>query len=229
MDMETRILIVDDEEVMCDMVSDFLEQFGYGTDIADSVRPALELMKSRDYDIVLTDKNMPDVDGTMQGGMEILRFAKTNLPDTAVIMMTGYATIETAIEAMKLGAFDYIVKPFSVRGLKERIDRALEYRSFINPESTLHIYKSLHDSILNLLEERRGLSEEGLHETLRAVDEKIDHFFRAQKEWERVILLQREALATIAGCAEALRESINEKDSALPLVERICEESGKRL
>jgi DNA-binding response OmpR family regulator len=227
--MDTRILIVDDEEVMCDMVSDFLEQFGHRSDMAGSVKPALKLMESRDYDIVLTDKNMPDADGTMGGGMEILRFAKTNLPDTAVLMMTGYATIETAIEAMKLGAFDYIVKPFSVRDLKERIDRALEYRSFINPASTLHIYKSLHDSILNLVEDRRCLSAEGLHETLRAVDEKIDHFFKAQKEWERAIILQREALATIAGCAEVLRESIPETDATFPLVERICLESGKRL
>ena len=59
--MDTRILIVDDEEVMCDMVSDFLERFGHRSDTAGSVKPALKLMESRDYDIVLTDKNMPGI------------------------------------------------------------------------------------------------------------------------------------------------------------------------
>lgn len=227
--MEVKILLADDEEDVRNTVAEYLEQFGYSIDRAESVEPALELMESTEYEIVIADKNMPDKDGTEEGGMNLLRYAKKHFPTTEVLMMTGYASIETAIEAMKLGAFDYIVKPFSFNDLKKKIDRILELKSFINPENTIQIYKNLHDEILNLLENKDKITDDELRRLLNSLDGKIDNFFKAQKNWERVILVQREALANIAGYAEQLREGTPQTDPSYSLAEKICKESSKRL
>lgn len=227
--MEVKILLADDDEDVSNTVARYLEQFGYSIDRAESVEPALELMESTEYEIVIMDKNMPDKDGTEEGGMNLLRYAKRHFPTTVVLMMTGYASIETAIEAMKLGAFDYIVKPLSFNDLKKKIDRILEFKSFINPENTIQIYKNLHDEILNLLENKDKITDDELHKLLNSLDAKIDNFFKAQKNWERVILVQREALANIAGYVEQLRECTPQTDPSYSLIEKICKESSKRL
>lgn len=227
--MESRILVVDDDDAVRNMVAVSLERFGYSIDMADSVNRVMELMESVEYDIIIMDKNMPDTYGNKEGGMHLLRCAKMHLPATQVIMITGYATIETAIEAMKLGAFDYITKPFSSKELKEKIDRILEYKSFINPDNTIQMYKALHDEILNLFKNRNSHTDDELHELLRSINTKIDHFFRAQKEWERIILTQREALGNIAVLAEQLKEDISQTEPSFNLFEKICEESNRRI
>ena len=104
--MDVKILLADDEEDVRNTVAEYLEQFGYSIDRAESVEPALELMESTEYEIVIADKNMPDKDGTEEGGMNLLRYAKRHFPTTEVLMMTGHASIETSIAAMKLGSFD---------------------------------------------------------------------------------------------------------------------------
>jgi len=228
--IEAKILIVDDEEDVCKSIGEYLEQFGHCIDRAHSVEAALELMDFTDYEIVIADKNMPDKDGVIEeGGISLLRYAKKRSPATEILMMTGYATIETAIEAMRLGAFDYLVKPFSIADLKTKIDRILEYKSFIDPENTIQIYKGLHEEILNLLERKDIPTDDERHNVLKSLDAKIDHFFRAQKNWERIIIIQKEALAKIAGYAEKLREDTPQKDPNYDLVEKICEESSKRI
>ena len=128
--MSARILVADDEESILDLLSRFLEKQGYQVDVANSVDTALALLRENRYDVVLTDKNMPDLSGRTEGGMEIVRFVREQMPESEVIMITGYATIETAVEAMKLGAFDYIMKPIPLNELKEKIERILEYRRY---------------------------------------------------------------------------------------------------
>ena len=227
--MQAKILVVDDEEMICDLVARNLAPYDYKIDIAHSVKDAIDLLQTTDYDIVIADKNMPDSDDDKEGGMNLLRYAKRNLPATEVIMMTGYATIETAVEAMKLGAFDYLAKPFAISDLKDKIDRIMEYRNFINSENTLQIYKTLHKELLSLLQNRDNLPDDDLHDLLKAVGKRIDHLFGAQKEWERIIHIQSEGLQNIAEHAEKLKELIPETNSAYPLVEKICEESKKRI
>lgn len=228
--MEVKILVVDDEDDVRNMIAAALEKFGYSSDMADSVKIATELMESTEYDIIITDKNMPDdIDGSQEGGMNILKYAKKHMPTAEVLIMTGYATIETAIEAMKLGAFDYLTKPFLINELKEKIDRILEYKSVINPENTIPIYKTLHNEVLNLLENKHDLTDDERHQLLKSLDTKIDHFFRAQKEWEKVVLIQREALAKIGAYVEQLKEHITPTDPSYGFVEKICKESNRRL
>ncbi|MBW1842358.1 MAG: response regulator [Deltaproteobacteria bacterium] len=226
--MEIKILVVDDEDTVRDLIAEYLRRTGYTIDVADGVNSAKELINTTKYDIIITDKNMPGLDGNDEGGMDLLLYARKQQPTAEIIMMTGYSTIETAIEAMRIGAFDYIMKPFPHEALKELIDRVMEYKSFINPE-TIHNYKTLHNEILSLIENKDSLTDDELHNMLKTLDKKIDRFFKAQKERERIIIRQKEALGKIAGFAEQLKDAVTEADNSYVLVGKICEETNKRI
>lgn len=227
--MDVKILVVDDDEDSRNLIANVLHEFGYDVNSAGDLNNAIKLLKDIKYEIVITDKNMPGNNDNTEGGMDLLRFIKNESPETEVIMVTGYATIETAIEAMKLGAFDYIHKPFSVKELKSKIKRLLEYKSFINPNNTINIYRTIHNEILNLIEIRESINDDELHPILTSLDKKIDHFFNAQKKWERVIIEQRQALGIIASYTEQLKESIPPTNPSYGLLEKIGKEANKRL
>ena len=103
-----KVLAVDDEQVVCESIRRVLTAEGYEVATSTSSRAALDLLKRESYDLLLLDIKMPEMDG-----IEMLRAARDVSPDTEVLIVTGYATIETAVEAIKLGAFDYLEKPVS--------------------------------------------------------------------------------------------------------------------
>src|SRR4030042_1645906 len=103
-----KILVIDDEMIVCESCKRILEEDGYEVETALSAKDAFAKMRENPFDIVITDLKMPEIDG-----MEVLRIIHKDYPDTIVIMITGFSTVETAVEAMKLGAFDYIPKPFT--------------------------------------------------------------------------------------------------------------------
>src|SRR3970282_295824 len=103
---KARILVVDDEKSMRDLLSITLEKDAYDVLTAAGGEPAIEALHRESVDAVITDLRMPKVDG-----LQVLRVAKEISPDTAVIVITAVASTETAVEAMKLGAYDYITKP----------------------------------------------------------------------------------------------------------------------
>ena len=121
-----RILVVDDEMIVCESCKRILEEEGYEVDTALSGKEALEKMKENPYDIVITDLKMPEIDG-----MEVLRTFRREYPDAIVIMITGFSTVETAVEAMKLGAFDYIPKPFTPDEVSIIVKKAIEKKSLL--------------------------------------------------------------------------------------------------
>jgi len=227
--MESRILVVDDEKEILDTLSDFMEGLEYRADFADTVEGALALMHKNNYDVFLFDKNMPDKENNKEGGMTLLRFAKENLPGTKVIMMTGYATVESAVSAMKMGAFDYITKPISLRDVKQKIDRILDYKRFINSENTLRTYKILHNQILNLLVNLDDIPEEQVEKTLRTLGARIDQVFGLQRDYETIIEMQADALEKIEVYVEHLREAIPRDNPYHALIEKIEEEANKRI
>jgi len=102
-----RILVVDDELIVRDSLKEWLKEEGFTVDVAESGPEALDQLNKKAYHLMLTDIKMPGMDG-----VEVLKKAKENFPDLTVVMMTAYATVETAVEAMKIGALDYLVKPF---------------------------------------------------------------------------------------------------------------------
>ena len=117
--MET-VLIVDDEKNYLVVLGAFLSGEGYETLTADSAQRALEIVETTDLDLVLTDMKMPTMDG-----IELLKRIKQKVPDLPVVMMTAYGTVEKAVEAMQLGAFNFILKPFQNETLKQVIHKAV--------------------------------------------------------------------------------------------------------
>ncbi|HYV18030.1 MAG TPA: sigma-54 dependent transcriptional regulator [Verrucomicrobiae bacterium] len=118
-----RILIVDDEAGMRDMLSILLRKEGYGVAVADRAEKAIEMASKGEFDLVMSDISMPG-----KSGIEVLRQTKAASPDTPVILVTAYASTESAVEALKLGAYDYLIKPFDVEELKNVVRNALEKR-----------------------------------------------------------------------------------------------------
>jgi two-component system response regulator PilR (NtrC family) len=117
------ILIVDDERSMREFLAIFLRRAGHRVEAAAGGADGLSALKSREFDVVITDLRMPGV-----GGLEILAEAKKLHPETQVIVVTAFATTETAIAAMKAGAYDYLTKPFKVDEVGLVVERALERR-----------------------------------------------------------------------------------------------------
>ena len=117
--MKTRILLVDDEEQFVQALSERLTLRGYDVTTSLSGEDALEKLKHYNYEVVILDVAMPGLDG-----VATLREIKKFKPLTEVIMLTGHATVETAIEGMKLGAADYLVKPCDTEELMAKINKA---------------------------------------------------------------------------------------------------------
>lgn len=120
------ILIVDDDEITCNLLEEVLSKEGYVVDKALNGREAIDKGENKPYDVVLTDIRMIDVDG-----MEVLRAYRQKSPDSIIIMMTAFGSIETAIRAIKEGAYDYVSKPFKLDEIKLTIRRALEQKRLL--------------------------------------------------------------------------------------------------
>ena len=121
-----RILVVDDEMIVCESCQRILDEEGYEVEVTLSGKEAFEKMKEDPFDIVITDLKMPGIDG-----MEVLKKFHKEYPNTIIIMITGFGTVETAVEAMKLGAFDYIPKPFTPDEVSVVVKKALENRRLL--------------------------------------------------------------------------------------------------
>ncbi len=121
-----RILIVDDEVKLGRLLVEMLEGHGYEVARVRSGKEALDRLRAEPFDLVITDLRMPDVDG-----MQVLRGARALHPGTDVILMTAYATTPNAVEAMKDGAADYLIKPFAMDELRLRVARVLDKRRVV--------------------------------------------------------------------------------------------------
>jgi two-component system, NtrC family, response regulator PilR len=118
---KARILVVDDERSMQEFLEIFFHREGFEVVTAGDCKSAMLAIESDDFDVVISDVQMPD-----QSGLDLLRAVKQVAPETVVIMITAFATTETAIAAMKEGAYDYVTKPFKVDELRLAVEKALE-------------------------------------------------------------------------------------------------------
>jgi len=118
--MGKRVLIVDDEPSLREVLGILLKKEGYTVDSCDGGVSALQALQRSTYDMVITDLRMPEVNG-----IEVLRSAKSTHPDTAVLVITAYGAADSAVEAMKLGALDYLTKPFQVDEVRRIVKNAL--------------------------------------------------------------------------------------------------------
>ena len=131
---QASILIVDDEELIRENLRLDLSELGYAVDTAENGSRALALLE-KEYDLVVTDLIMDEVDG-----IELLRQAKAKRPDQAVFILTGYGELESAIEALRLGADDYLLKPYNHDELILRVAKSMADR---NLRQTVQLYESL--------------------------------------------------------------------------------------
>jgi len=120
----TKIFIVDDELVMRKSLSGWLERDGYEVDTAESGEEALEKLKETRFDLLLVDIKMEGI-----SGLDVLKHVRENDPDVAVVMITAYGSISTAIEAIKNGAYDYLLKPFDPDELGVLIEKIVEQQA----------------------------------------------------------------------------------------------------
>src|SRR4051795_12494631 len=123
----SNILIVDDEQSYRQLLSLVFEGDGHTVRTAMNGRQALELLQAEPADVIISDVKMPDMDG-----IEMLRAVRETLPDIGVVLMTAFASVETAREAFKLGADDFITKPFDVEELKLIVKKIIERQALID-------------------------------------------------------------------------------------------------
>ncbi len=139
-----RALVIDDEQIVLDSVKKILSQENFAVDTAVSSRVGLNLALNNVYDIVLTDIRMPEI-----GGMRILRDVKRAKPSVPVVIITGYATVQSSVQAMKLGATDYIEKPFTPEELVTRVMAAIDAAAATEPEEQRVVHR---EEVLRVLD-----------------------------------------------------------------------------
>ncbi len=130
-----KVLVVDDDRSLADNLVEFLSKLGYRAQGAYSGEEALELFRREEYDLVVTDLMMPGMDG-----MELLEALKIIDDKAVVLVITGYGTIESAVEAIRRGAYDFIPKPFKLAELEVIVQRALERRELAG---SLQLFRGL--------------------------------------------------------------------------------------
>src|SRR3954466_7911155 len=131
---EARILIVDDEKTVLLTLQAILQEDGYVVDTASDGSQAIEALRSRHYDLVLTDLKMPGVDG-----FGVLAAVRKSSPGTAPVMMSGYGSVTSAIEAVHLGPYEYLPKPMEVPELKQAVKRSLERKRLSEVDSLYRV------------------------------------------------------------------------------------------
>src|SRR6185295_3000178 len=117
---DTRILVVDDEPLMSDSLRQHLTDEGYSVDVSSSATEAIDLFDGSAHHLVICDLQLPDMDG-----LELLRHMKDAKPNTEVIVVTAYGSVQTAVEATKAGAFYFVEKPFDFEELSPLVEKAL--------------------------------------------------------------------------------------------------------
>ena len=132
-----KILVIDDERAIRNTLKEILEFEGYAVDVAENGRVGLDMALATKYDLIYTDIKMPEMDG-----MEVLQAYRKNIQEQGseeapVVMISGHGTVETAVEALKSGAYDFIVKPLDLNRLLSTTSRALEHKSLVQETKVL--------------------------------------------------------------------------------------------
>ena len=158
----TRILIADDEEVMRDSLSDWLREDGYDVIAVASGAEAVEKVKSEPWSVLMVDLKMPGMDG-----MEVVRQVKKISPELPIIMVTAYATVDTAVQAMKEGAYDYIAKPFDPEQVGLAIRKIIAHQELLEENVALRQALRKQHEFQNLIGKSRKMHE--IMETVQTI------------------------------------------------------------
>jgi DNA-binding NtrC family response regulator len=144
--MIKHILVVDDDQIILDSLCEFLRLEGYTVSSARNIKQAVSEIRKQSFVLVITDVNMPDGDG-----FELLDLIKKNYPQTVVIVITGYGTIESAVQAIKQGAYDYLTKPIIDDELRLAVERSIKQQMLMSENITLRSQLEQKYSLDNIL------------------------------------------------------------------------------
>lgn len=204
---EFEILFVDDDRTILSLVEEYLTAFDYRINVVDNGLKALELIKEKEFDVVFTDFKMPDIDG-----LELLTVIKEYRPATEVIMVTGHGTMESAIQAMKFGSYDYIQKPFKLDVLRILIDKIIEAKKLKQENVVLKT---------RLKERHRYDQLVGISLKMREIYEQIDRMNQSSPN----VLIQGESGTGKALTARVIHRSSHRRDTPFRSVN--CKSFGK--
>jgi len=204
---EFEILFVDDDRTILSLVEEYLTAFDYRINVVDNGLKALELIKEKEFDVVFTDFKMPDIDG-----LELLTVIKEYRPATEVIMVTGHGTMESAIQAMKFGSYDYIQKPFKLDVLRILIDKIIEAKKLKQENVVLKT---------RLKERHRYDQLVGISLKMREIYEQIDRMNQSSPN----VLIQGESGTGKALTARVIHRSSHRNDKPFRSVN--CKSFGR--
>ena len=145
-DTSGSLLVVDDDRHIQNAMADYLRSLGHRTETASTHGEAVQRMQEFPFEVVVCDVNLPDKDG-----FELLQWTRENTPDTAVILLTGFGTIESAVEAIRMGAFDYLTKPVIDEELNLSIERAISQRQILQENQQLKAQLSEKHGLSNII------------------------------------------------------------------------------
>jgi DNA-binding NtrC family response regulator len=171
--MKLKALVIDDEQIVLDSVQKILAAEDYSVETTLSGAKGIESAVNNDYDIVLTDIRMPGV-----GGLIVLRDIKRAKPQMPVIIITGYASVRSAVQAMKLGAADYIEKPFEPDQLVKAVSTAVRDAKHIEPEKQTISHR---DEMIKVLE-MAAVDDQFMQKIIRQGADALDDFHLTSAE-----------------------------------------------
>jgi two-component system, NtrC family, sensor kinase len=184
-----KVLVVDDEPDFRNMVAHELGEEGYGVSVAGDGLRAISCLSETEYDVVVTDVRMPGA-----SGIDVLRVARTRTPETQVVMTTGYASLEMAIECLRAGAFDFVQKPFNVVDLVSTVARAVERRRV---QATSDLYQA--SQVLLATQELERLPEVIVEVARRVMDADDASLMLPDSEGRLYVAYSSSPLAEVRG------------------------------
>jgi len=208
-----NILVTEDDEKMRNGLVEILKEQGYNVDSAENGQKGLEMIKAKDYDVVLSDLIMP-----VMGGMELLRNIKQIKTGTSVIFITGFGTIENAVEAIKVGASDYITKPFKIDEVQSKIKKVLAEKEFVKTPDLIDsnvikaISNPIRKDVIKLLSESGKLRFTDIKNMLKIDDPtKLSFHLRILKE-HFLIEQDSEKIYMLSSSGKKVLESLRKMD-----------------
>ena len=180
-----RLLIVDDEPNICSLLRELLSGHDYAIETCLSGQEALGKVSERTYDMIISDLKMPGI-----SGIELIKSVKATSPETATVLITGYATVETAVKALRYGADDYVTKPFNIEELRKVVSRGLESRHLRQRNHKLvEMLKSTNRELKrhkNELKHEVVRTSESLLSTNRRLEERVQQLKTIMKVTEAI-------------------------------------------
>jgi len=217
MDKQMRILVVDDEPRICHLIEELLKLEGYQIDVSFSGTDALDMIRRYNYQMLITDLKMPGLDG-----LELIQKAKEQNPEIRTIMVTGYTTVDTAVQSLRHGVDDYITKPFNIFELKKTVKQTLHTHQVAH--ENIQLLKDLKKASIDLKSHEQELSEkvyitsEQLAETNKKLVQRVNELDTIN-EISKVITSVLDVDELLDLCLKEINGKLKVKHSSIMLID----------